>query len=980
MEIGQVFDGRYKILKILGQGGMSKVYMAENIKLGNYWAIKEIYKKPDSQIDFLVEPNILKRLNHPLLPRIFDIIEEDSAVYIIVDYIEGMSLDRELAKVGKFPESLVINWARQICEVLAYLHSFKPNPIIYRDMKPSNIILMPDGSIKLIDFGIAREYKNNSDSDTVYIGTRGYAAPEQYGGSQTNVMTDIYSLGVTLYSLVTGKKPNDPPYGIKPFGSPDINLSETLLHIIVKCTRQDPSQRYQSVREIITELDEMANPAFEGDSSETGNDISLNKNASICQGNFKKLVITIWDNAEFGCEFAYTAARYTHYSVFLVDLNLLAPSVDLHLNVAKYPDCIAKEGLYNKSGLSLVMDSIGKNSLNAEIMRVASVKRRELKNLLILTGNYVLENYEYYDDGYLVKLIETAYRSFDITVLLVNRSIYDSYTVISLLRSDYNILAIRADCGTLREFNKYLMFLKEKQDIPMEKTMFVAFEYEETCNLDKRVLDEVTESCFIGSVRYSRKRAKYRNMKSAYARRMENCVVNDYIALLGRFCIMPRPSLFSRLANSLERSARSLKAVNRAIKSAFGKSIRKEAKKMPVISTHHAPLFTNEEIQEENRFNSDINKLVSDVTFDILRDFPELVAEVANGKANRSVLETAIVKDIDLHRYNIGLSREGLIGLVFDYMFGYGLLQPYVEDEEISDIDGTKYNEFSIKKNGIRQNIPLSFGNEEMFDTYCKLIAIRNGGILNENDSHCRVTDIKNRLRINVSIRPRNISGPSISIRKHRKISYSLDDLVALGMISEAIANFMKHLAHTDASILFCGKGAAGKTTLMRAFVNALSEMERVLIAESDAEIYPDKPHCIEQRIKKQHEGGREVTLKDLVRDGLTMSLDTYCVGEIVGDEAWEFVKAVFTGHRGIATIHSESAEDSLVRLLTLSKSASIGEGEKTIREMICKGIDVVFFLKDFKVAEVLEVSGYDSVNGSAVYKSLFAHGMQKKN
>ena len=136
--------------------------------------------------------------------------------------------------------------------------------------------------------------------------------------------------------------------------------------------------------------------------------------------------------------------------------------------------------------------------------------------------------------------------------------------------------------------------------------------------------------------------------------------------------------------------------------------------------------------------------------------------------------------------------------------------------------------------------------------------------------------------------------------------------------------------------------------------------MERVLIAETDAEIYPEKPCCIEQRIKKENEGGVKVTLRELVRDGLTMSLDTYCVGEIVGDEAWEFIKAAYTGHRGLATIHSESAEDTFGRLLALSKGAGIGESESTIKEMMVACIDYIFYLKKFKVTRILSNPRYD--------------------
>jgi pilus assembly protein CpaF len=391
---------------------------------------------------------------------------------------------------------------------------------------------------------------------------------------------------------------------------------------------------------------------------------------------------------------------------------------------------------------------------------------------------------------------------------------------------------------------------------------------------------------------------------------------------------------------------------------------------MPVVRSHHKLFFDNQSISEKNA--CDMNTIISGITNDILRECPSLVADVSAGRASRSVLETAIIKDIDQHRYHSGINRDELIRKVIDFMFGYGELQPYIDDEDITDIDGTYYNQFVIKRHGIRSKIPVSFGSEKIFDTYCKLVAIRNGGILNENDSHCRVTDEKNRLRINVSIKPRNISSPAISIRKHRKNSYRISDLLKLGMLDEELVHMLEGLAKSDASILFCGKGAAGKTTLLRAFLNILPEMERVLIVESDAEIYPDKPYCIEQRIKKQNEGGRPVTLKDLVKDGLTMSLDTYCVGEITGDEAWDFVKAAFSGHRGIATTHSESAADAFGRLLTLSKGANIGESEKTIKEMLGRSIDIIFYLREFRVAEVLEVCGYNGEKDEFIYKRLY--------
>lgn len=254
LKINEVFDSKYRIESVIGSGGMGTVYLARNIKLGTLWAIKEVDKSRGDKVDLLAEPNILKKLNHPSLPRIFDILEDESHIYIIMDYIEGIPLDKELAAKRRFPEKQVIKWAKQICDVLKYLHAMKPNPIIYRDMKPSNLIITSSGDVKIIDFGIAREFKKESTADTTYIGTRGYAAPEQYGTSQTDARTDIYSLGVTLYHMLTGKSPNEPPYEIKPVRELDSRLSRGIEHIIARCTRQDPSHRYQSVEKLYQDL------------------------------------------------------------------------------------------------------------------------------------------------------------------------------------------------------------------------------------------------------------------------------------------------------------------------------------------------------------------------------------------------------------------------------------------------------------------------------------------------------------------------------------------------------------------------------------------------------------------------------------------------------------------------------------------------------------------------------------------------------
>lgn len=258
--VGQTIDDKYEILKLIGQGGMSKVYLAMDKRLNKQWAIKEIEKKAKDKNNEIViqsaiaEANLIKQLDHPAIVRIVDIIDNGNVIYIIEDYIEGETLSSILENNGAQPQELVIEWAMQICEALEYLHTRKP-PIIYRDMKPANVMLKPDGNIKVIDFGIAREYKDQSLADTVSLGTKGYAAPEQFGGKgQTDARTDVYCLGVTLYHLLTGQNPCEPPYEIYPIRHWNPQLSAGLEAIVQKCTQLNPDDRYQSCAELLYAL------------------------------------------------------------------------------------------------------------------------------------------------------------------------------------------------------------------------------------------------------------------------------------------------------------------------------------------------------------------------------------------------------------------------------------------------------------------------------------------------------------------------------------------------------------------------------------------------------------------------------------------------------------------------------------------------------------------------------------------------------
>lgn len=255
MTTGEILGEKYEILKQIGEGGSGRVYLVMDTRLHKNWALKAVSMQgegadPLKRRTLIKETEMLKNLNHPRLPRIVDAFETGEFFCVVMDFIEGSTLKSILAARGPQQEEDVVRWALMLTDVLIYLHGRTP-PVIYRDMKPGNIMLRPSGDVVLFDFGIARERKTETGEDTVLLGTPGYAAPEQMGGKgQTDARSDIYSLGVTLYHLLTGIGPGDPPYGMPPLRKIDPTFSGGLERILEKCTKRDPGERYQNCGEL----------------------------------------------------------------------------------------------------------------------------------------------------------------------------------------------------------------------------------------------------------------------------------------------------------------------------------------------------------------------------------------------------------------------------------------------------------------------------------------------------------------------------------------------------------------------------------------------------------------------------------------------------------------------------------------------------------------------------------------------------------
>lgn len=380
------------------------------------------------------------------------------------------------------------------------------------------------------------------------------------------------------------------------------------------------------------------------------------------------------------------------------------------------------------------------------------------------------------------------------------------------------------------------------------------------------------------------------------------------------------------------------------------------------LKTIHALHFEELGEQRNESVDIDFSKLVINTVDELLKDSSDLIVDVENGKKSRKELEGKISELLNTKSLTADLRNE-MITSVINYLFYYGKLQSLIEDDDISDIDFTSYNYGLIKRHGKKELIDRKylFHSEKDFRRFAQTIIVRNNGIINENFSQERVSDEKYKLRINVSIPPRNHKYTSLNIRKHRMNPYTLSDLVGLNMLSNEESEFLNKIVQEKKKFLLAGKGGSGKTTLLRAMMMNSSPLDVYLVTEKDAELYFDQPNFIQQRIKKENHGGIHVTLGDLVKDGLTMSLDGYVVGEITSDESWHFINAGVTDHVVAGTIHSNSASDAPIRLQSMIETFNPGPKQETILSLIARSIDYIIYLNEFKVVEIGQVVGYNN-------------------
>lgn len=254
---GAILQHRYKITKLIGQGGMGAIYLADDTRFSNrVCVIKEMLdhftdeeQRAIATSNFLREADMLSSMHHEGIPEVYDRFSEGNRHYLVMEYIQGIDLEQKLEQSSEaFEEKSVLSWATQICDILSYLHNQKP-PIIYRDMKPANLILTKTGKIYMVDFGIARFF--NPIKKGTMVGTQGYAPPEQYRGLM-EPRSDLFALGATIHHLLTNRDPQEEP----PFSFPKVRelnnkITVQTEKLIEKSLEKDASDRFESAEDMI---------------------------------------------------------------------------------------------------------------------------------------------------------------------------------------------------------------------------------------------------------------------------------------------------------------------------------------------------------------------------------------------------------------------------------------------------------------------------------------------------------------------------------------------------------------------------------------------------------------------------------------------------------------------------------------------------------------------------------------------------------
>ncbi len=315
------------------------------------------------------------------------------------------------------------------------------------------------------------------------------------------------------------------------------------------------------------------------------------------------------------------------------------------------------------------------------------------------------------------------------------------------------------------------------------------------------------------------------------------------------------------------------------------------------------------------------------------------------------------------------------IDILFDEMFGYGFLQKYIENKNVSDIRVVRYDLIYIKEIGKWKKVEDKFENSEEFNEFLRYCAIKNGAKINHDVPIIVVSDKYFNLRIEIGIEPVNVNSSSLVIRIHRSENKSLEILfVCENMLDADSYKIINSAIIQKNNIIISGKGGSGKTTLLRSIIKSLPDNISISINEETAELNITGKNIIQREILQNREN--KIGLEKLMQHSLVMSNDVIVVGEMKGSETSVFIDAISTGHIGYATVHSDNCENTLTRLITLFKRDVRAQSykEKFISQILASSIDYIIYMENYSVYQICKIS-FDKKSEKAIIESIYKKG-----
>ena len=369
-----------------------------------------------------------------------------------------------------------------------------------------------------------------------------------------------------------------------------------------------------------------------------------------------------------------------------------------------------------------------------------------------------------------------------------------------------------------------------------------------------------------------------------------------------------------------------------------------------IVNAYKINLNKNEEVRKSSI------EIIKELTMFIIKHH-EMLIEINN----REKLES-VIKDYLYSKYHLNdeIEISKIKRNIIDKIFGYGILQKYIDNEDISDIRVVEYNSIYIKEKGIWKKAQEVFESKEDFEEYVRFCALKNNANINFETPIVVFSDRKNSLRIEAGIEPANVIGPSLVIRIHRKnVKSNLDSLYyEYNMLDENSYEIIKNKIDITKNVILCGKGGSGKTTLMKALIERIPKEVSITTNEETAELYLQGRNVIQRECILNRSENKNIDLEQLSKHSLVMSNDVIIIGELKGAEANSFFDSISTGHIGLATVHADNVRNTIDRLITLIKKDIKAQyyTEDFLKRFLSSSIDYIIFMKNFKVFEIAKV------------------------